>query len=65
MSAKTISVVSRWGTRSELMRNGADGATKAVVTELRPQSERFATWQAEACDWRSLIAIRFACASTR
>jgi hypothetical protein len=28
------------------MRNGVDGATKAVVTELRPIGV-FATWQAE------------------
>jgi HlyD family secretion protein len=34
------------GKTVSVMRNGADGATKAVVTELRPLGT-FATWQAE------------------
>jgi HlyD family secretion protein len=34
------------GDTVSVMRNGADGATKAVVTELRPIGV-FATWQAE------------------
>jgi len=34
------------GETSSVMRNGADDATKAVVTELRPLGT-FATWQAE------------------
>jgi HlyD family secretion protein len=34
------------GDTVNVMRNGADGATKAVVTELRPLGV-FATWQAE------------------
>jgi HlyD family secretion protein len=34
------------GETASVMRNGADGATKAVITELRPLGV-FATWQAE------------------
>ncbi len=34
------------GKTVSVMRNGADGATKAVITELRPLGT-FATWQAE------------------
>ena len=34
------------GTTADVMRNGADSATKAVITELRPLGI-FATWQAE------------------
>ncbi|MET4385969.1 HlyD family secretion protein [Bradyrhizobium sp. F1.4.3] len=34
------------GKTASVMRNGADGATKAVITELRPLGI-FATWQAE------------------
>jgi multidrug efflux pump subunit AcrA (membrane-fusion protein) len=34
------------GKTVSVMRNGADGATKAVITELRPLGV-FATWQAE------------------
>jgi HlyD family secretion protein len=34
------------GETTSVMRNGADGAIKAVVTELRPLGV-FATWQAE------------------
>jgi HlyD family secretion protein len=34
------------GKAASVMRNGADGATKAVITELRPLGI-FATWQAE------------------
>jgi len=34
------------GETASVMRNGADGATKAVITELRPLGT-FATWQAE------------------
>jgi HlyD family secretion protein len=34
------------GKAVSVMRNGADGATKAVITELRPLGT-FATWQAE------------------
>src|SRR5712672_2320932 len=34
------------GETASVMRNGTDGATKAVVTELRPLGT-FATWQAE------------------
>jgi HlyD family secretion protein len=34
------------GETANVMRNGTDGATKAVVTELRPLGT-FATWQAE------------------
>src|SRR6267154_633879 len=34
------------GNTVSVMRNGADGATKAVITELRPLGT-FATWQAE------------------
>src|ERR1700742_5142492 len=34
------------GKTVSVMRNGADGATKAVITELRPLGI-FATWQAE------------------
>src|ERR1700720_2118723 len=34
------------GETVSVMRNGADGATKAVITELRPLGT-FATWQAE------------------
>jgi HlyD family secretion protein len=34
------------GETANVMRNGADGATKAVITELRPLGV-FATWQAE------------------
>jgi HlyD family secretion protein len=34
------------GETASVMRNGTDGATKAVITELRPLG-RFATWQAE------------------
>jgi HlyD family secretion protein len=34
------------GKTVNVMRNGADGATKAVITELRPLGV-FATWQAE------------------
>ena len=36
----------RIGETASVMRNGADGATKAVITELRPLGT-FATWQAE------------------
>src|SRR5450631_2954786 len=34
------------GETASVMRNGADGSTKAVITELRPLGT-FATWQAE------------------
>ena len=34
------------GETPSVMRNGVDGATKAVITELRPLGV-FATWQAE------------------
>jgi HlyD family secretion protein len=34
------------GETADVMRNGVDGATKAVITELRPLGV-FATWQAE------------------
>jgi HlyD family secretion protein len=34
------------GETASVMRNGADGATKAAITELRPLGV-FATWQAE------------------
>ncbi len=34
------------GKTASVMRNGADGATRAVITELRPLGT-FATWQAE------------------
>src|SRR3981081_3188745 len=34
------------GETASVMRNGSDGATKAVITELRPLGT-FATWQAE------------------
>jgi HlyD family secretion protein len=34
------------GSTVNVKRNGADGATKAVITELRPLGT-FATWQAE------------------
>ena len=34
------------GETANVMRNGADGATKAVITELRPLGV-FAPWQAE------------------
>jgi HlyD family secretion protein len=34
------------GETANVMRNGFDGATKAVITELRPLGV-FATWQAE------------------
>jgi pyruvate/2-oxoglutarate dehydrogenase complex dihydrolipoamide acyltransferase (E2) component len=34
------------GEKVSVMRNGTDGATKAIITELRPLGT-FATWQAE------------------
>jgi len=44
--AKTISTVSRWEKNGERDAERTDGATKAVITELRPLGV-FATWQAE------------------
>ena len=46
------------------MRNGTDGATKAIITELRPLG-MFATWQAAAGNLGIMTATRFACASIR
>jgi HlyD family secretion protein len=45
MCARIILIVSRWEKRS-VIRNGTDGPTKAVITELRPLGTS-GTWQAE------------------
>jgi HlyD family secretion protein len=51
------------GKTVSVMRNGANDAIKAVITELRPLGT-FATWQAERVVGIK-TAARFACASTR
>jgi HlyD family secretion protein len=51
------------GETASVIRNGAVGATKAVITELRPLGT-FATWQAERVIG-IMTATRFAYASTR
>ena len=51
------------GEKANVMRNGADGATKAIITELRPLG-MFATWQAERVIGDH-DPTRFACVSIR
>jgi hypothetical protein len=51
------------GDTVSMMRNGTDGGTKAVITELRSLGV-FATWQAERAIGDQ-TATRFVCASTR
>jgi hypothetical protein len=48
---------------ASVIRNGTDGRTEAVITELRPLGT-FATWQAERVIGIT-TATRFACASIR